>query len=202
MAPLVKLGTSFTALTVMVNVCAALVLTPPLAVPPLSDNVTVIVAAPLAFGAGVYVNVPLAATLGCTEKSAALVLLVTMNVSVWPDSSAGPALIAVAQSGTLCAAASSLTVWSAPLTKLGASFTAVTLMTKVCSALVSTPPFDMPPLSVSLTVIVADPLAFAAGVYVRVPLALIAGPAENSPGFVVGDDERERLRRPRPPGPR
>ena len=57
----------------------------------------------------------LALTAGPAENSAALVLLVTVKVSVWPDSSAGPALIAVAQPGTVCAPASSSTVWSAPL---------------------------------------------------------------------------------------
>ena len=46
----------------------------------------------------------------------------------------------------------------------GASLTAVTLMTKVCGAEVSTPPFAVPPLSCRVNVIVAVPLAFAAGV--------------------------------------
>ena len=47
-----------------------------------------------------------------------------MKVTVWPDSSAGPALIAVAQPATVCAPASSLIVWSAPFVKVGASLTA------------------------------------------------------------------------------
>jgi hypothetical protein len=46
----------------------------------------------------------------------------------------------VAQFGTECGPESSATVWSAPLVKLGASFTAVTLIVNVCPALVSTPP--------------------------------------------------------------
>jgi hypothetical protein len=50
------------------------------------------------------------------------------------------------------------------LVKLGASLTAVTLMVNVCPALVSKPPFAVPPLSLSCTVTVADPFAFAAGV--------------------------------------
>ena len=46
----------------------------------------------------------------------------------------------------------------------GASLTAVTLMTKVCEALVSTPLLSTPPLSWICTVTVALPLALAAGV--------------------------------------
>ena len=47
-----KLGASLTGVTVMVNVCAALVSTPPLAVPPLScGKLTVTVAVPLASAA-------------------------------------------------------------------------------------------------------------------------------------------------------
>ena len=52
-APLVKLGTSFTALTVIVNVWVALVSTPPLDVPPLSWIWTLTVVEPFAFAAGV-----------------------------------------------------------------------------------------------------------------------------------------------------
>ena len=48
-----KLGASLTAVTVIVKVCGADVSTPPLAVPPLSESVSVIVAVPLALGAGV-----------------------------------------------------------------------------------------------------------------------------------------------------
>jgi len=40
----------------------------------------------------------------------------------------------------------------------------LTLMTKVCGALVSTPPFAVPPLSCSVMVIVAEPVTFDAGV--------------------------------------
>src|SRR4029079_4216322 len=105
-APLVKLGASFTAVTVMVNVCAALVSAPPLATPPLSCSCTVTVADPFAVAAGVNVSVPFAATAGCAENSA-LLLLLTMKFSAWLLSSAGPALIAVAQPVIDCAAASS-----------------------------------------------------------------------------------------------
>ena len=91
-------------------------------------------------------------------------LPVTTKVSVWPLSLAGPALMPVAQPATVCAPASSSTVWSAPFVKLGASLTAVTVIVKVCAALVSTPPLAVPPLSCSVTVTVAVPLALAAGV--------------------------------------
>ena len=103
-------------------------------------------------------------TAGAAEKSAALVLFVTVNVSVCADSSEGPALIAVAQPVTVCGPLSSSTVSSAPFVKLGASFTVVTLMTNVCVGDASTPPLAVPPSSVSRSVIVAVPLALAAGV--------------------------------------
>ena len=89
-------GGSFTGTTVMVNVTGADWLTPPLAVPPLSCSTSVIVAMPLANGAGVYVNVPSDATAGWVLNRAVFVLPVTLKVSVCAASSAGPALIAVA----------------------------------------------------------------------------------------------------------
>src|SRR5262249_53593012 len=98
---------------------------------------------------------------------------------------AGPALIAVAQPLTLCAPASSNTVWLAPLVKLGASLTEVTVMSKLCVGLWSTPPLAVPPLSVSRSVIVAEPNAFAAGVSVTVPVGHPAGPALNSAALVL-----------------
>ena len=42
-------------------------------------------------------------TAGATLKSAGFVLPVTAKASVWPASSAGPALMAVAQRLTVCA---------------------------------------------------------------------------------------------------
>src|SRR5438309_1453232 len=80
------------AVTVIMNICAALVSTLPLAV-----------------AAGVNVNVPFDATAGPISKSAAFVLPVTANVNVCPLSF-GPAEMAVAQPGTVCAPASSVTV--------------------------------------------------------------------------------------------
>ena len=76
------------------------------------------------------------------------------------DEAGRPVLIAVTKSVTLVAPTSSLTVWSPASVKVGASFTAVTLIANVCGADVSVPP----PLSERVSVIVADPLAFAARV--------------------------------------
>jgi hypothetical protein len=132
-APFVKLGASLTGVTVMVKDCEALVSTPPPAVPPLSCAATLIVALPLALGAAVYVSVPSAATAGPALNSDGFEFPVTLNETVWPDSSAGPALIAVAQPATLCGPPSSSEVWSAPFVKLGASLTAVMLIVNVCS---------------------------------------------------------------------
>ena len=52
------------------------------------------------------------------------------------------------------------TDWSGPLVNEGASFTELTVMVKFFGAEVSVPP----PLSLSTTVIVAEPKASAAGV--------------------------------------
>ena len=54
--------------------------------------------------------------------------------------------------------------WAPGTALTGASLTALTLITNVGFALVSTPLFVVPPLSWRLTVTVAVPLAFAAGV--------------------------------------
>jgi hypothetical protein len=91
----------------------------------------------------------LGAIAGCVENSPVL-SFETRKFTVWADSLAGPALIAVAQA-TLCAGASSATVWFAPLVKLGATLIPVTVIVKVCGALVDAPP----PLSCSETVTVA-----------------------------------------------
>src|SRR4030095_6062890 len=140
----------------------------------------VIVAVPLALAARVYVNVPSDATDGPLEKSGAFVLPVISNDTVCELSFAGPALIAVAHGDTVCGPASSFTVWSAPLVKLGASFTELIVMVNVWGALVSTPPFNVPPSSWLLTVTVALPNAVGAPGYVGVPVAEIAGGALNS----------------------
>ena len=96
--------------TVIVKDCGADVSTPPLAMPPLSCSVKVIVAVPNLLPAGVYVSVPAELTAGCVEKSAEFVLFVTLKVSVWPDSSGGPIERLVAQLFTVCAPALMATV--------------------------------------------------------------------------------------------
>jgi hypothetical protein len=108
--------------------------------------------APLALAAEVNVNVPEGLMAGPAEKSAKLVLLVTMNVRICPASSGGPAKMLVAQPTTICAPESSLTVRLAPFVKLGVSFTGVTVILNVWGALWSTPPLAVPPLSLRNTV--------------------------------------------------
>ena len=104
-----SVGASFTAVTVMVKVWAALVATPPIAVPPVSWAVIVTVAVPLAFAAGVKVSVPLALIAGWALKRA-LLLLVIVRLTVCADSSVGPADRLVAKPLWVCAPASSATV--------------------------------------------------------------------------------------------
>ncbi len=61
------------------------------------------------------------------------------------------------------------------MVKVGGSLTGVTVMVNVWSALVSTPPLAVPPLSWTWTVTVAVPVAFGAGVKVRTPGGDTAG---------------------------
>src|SRR4051812_26860739 len=81
----------------------------------------------------------------------------------WLLSLAGPTLMAEVKLGTVCAPASSFTVagLSARL-KVGASLTALTVMVKVWAALVLTWGEVLEPLSVSVTLNVAVPLALGA----------------------------------------
>ena len=160
-APFVNVGGSLTPVTVIVKVWVALVSSPLLAMPPLSWSSIVIVALPTPAAAGVNVSVPVGPTAGWTAKSALSVLFVTENATVWANSFAGPSLIAVAQPGIECAPEFSKTVWLPPLVKEGGSLTAVTVIVNVAGALSSVEP---PPLSWAWSVIVATPLAFAAGV--------------------------------------
>ena len=159
-------GGSLTAPTLITTVCGAEVLAPPLAVPPLSDSVQVSVVVPETSGWSVNVSVPVAGSMaGRTANRAALVLPVRVKVRTWPASSVGPALIPVAHPMTVVSPLSSTTaIGSVPLMKLGASFTAVMVIVKVCGADVSSPPPAVPPLSCSSTVIVAVPFAFGAAV--------------------------------------
>jgi hypothetical protein len=61
------------------------------------------------------------------------------------------------------------------MVKVGASLTSLTLMVKVCSAVVSFPSFSIPPLSFSLTVTVAVPLLLSLDLKVRLPSGVIVG---------------------------
>src|SRR5207237_1942042 len=139
-------------LTEMVKLCGPEVSTPPLATPPLSWRVIVIVAAPLTLVVGVKVSVPLELIAGPAENNPGLVLPVTLKVSVWPDSLAGPAEIFVAQFATVWAPTLALTDWSGPLVNEGASLTELTVMVKFFGADVSCPPLAGPPLFLSTTV--------------------------------------------------
>ncbi len=176
--PAAKAGASLTAVTVTWNVTSTEASTPPSSVPPSSTSRTVTVAAPFASAAGVKLSVPSLATLGPAANSPGAVLPVTSNVRPCPASSAGPALTALAQAAKY-GPESSATATSPPLTKDGASFTGRTTRVKVCGA--ETPPS----LSTRRTVISADPLASGAGVKVRVPTGLSAGPADSSAGAVL-----------------
>src|SRR5262245_2285452 len=96
-------------------------------------------------------------------------LLLTRNVNVCHDSSAGPRRILVAQFAIVWAPAFRLTNWSGPFVKDGASLTGQTEIVKVSGWLVSTPPFAVPPLSWSCTMTFVKPTAFGATVNVSVP---------------------------------
>ena len=67
----------------------------------------------------------------------------------------------MAKPATLCAPASSATLWLAPMVSVGASLTALTVMVNSWAAEVSTPPLAVPPLSLTSTVTLATPLASA-----------------------------------------
>ena len=112
-----------TGVTPIASVCGGLVSEPPFAVPPLSTALTVTIAVPFAFAAGVKVSVPVGETAGPPPgANSAGFELVVENVTVCPVSEAGPALTFVAQPGTVVGPASSSTVLSAPEVKEGALF--------------------------------------------------------------------------------
>src|SRR5439155_14196073 len=85
-APLVKDGAWLVGATVIVKVTGAEVFRPPLAVPPLSLSVRVMLAVPSANAAGVKVSVPSGATAGAVANRPGLVLFVTVKLTDWPDS--------------------------------------------------------------------------------------------------------------------
>ena len=140
-----------------------------------SVNPIEMAATPLAFAAGVKERVPVELTDGPAAKSPGFVLPVTVNVSNWLDSLAGPALMEVAQEGNTWGPQSSRTARFEPATNEGGSLTGLTLIVNACEAEESEPPFAVPPLSCSTTVTIAEPFASAAGVYVRDPLLSTAG---------------------------
>ena len=107
-------------------------------------------------------------TAGCTLNSV-VSPAVTVNVSTWEASSAGPSLMTEAQAVSM-APLSSSTVTAPPAVKLGASLTAVIVNRNVTSAAVSSPLLAVPPSSDSVTVITVVPLASASTSKVRLPL--------------------------------
>src|SRR4051812_48175315 len=96
-------------------------------------------------------------------------LLNAVTARTWPKS-VGPAVMPVR-----------LTVWSPAFSRtaaglligssVGVWLTCVTVTRKVMTV-VSTPPLTVPPLSWTVTVIVAEPLVSGVGVNVRVPVPL------------------------------
>ena len=123
---------------VIANVQTVLESLPPFAVPPVSTARIVTLAVPTAISFGLYVSVPSGVTAGCTVKSPGL-SLPTTNVTAWPDSSAGPGLMLVAQPAIDCAPRRETTVWFEPGAKLGASLTGAIAIVSVRGALVSFP---------------------------------------------------------------
>ena len=85
----------------------------------MSCSRTVTIAMPSAVLIGVNDRTPAAEIDGCTLKSA-LLLLLTMKFSVWPDSSAAPALMPVAHGVDCAPAVSSTATIAAPEVKAGA----------------------------------------------------------------------------------
>ena len=166
-------GGSLTAVTVSTNVSLVVV------VPSLT--VRVIVAVPLWFAAGVTVTVRFAPPPPRTRLAS--------GTSVWSEEVAVTIRLAaaVSTSPTVTASApvavSSVVVWSATSLIVGGSLTAVTVRTKV-SLVVAVP-------SSTVTVIVAVPLWFAAGVTVTVRRGAAA--ADHQVG--VGDQRLVRGRR-------
>src|SRR2546428_201450 len=157
---------------------------PPLVVPPLSCNTSMMVAEPLASGAGVKLRVPFGVIAGPAENKPGLVLPVTRKLTDWLDSFAGPARMFVAQPGRRIGPESSVTIGLGRLEELGAALEGWSWMWKDCLKKGLAPPLAVPPLSRRTMVTSAATLASAAGVKLRVPLGATAGPAENSPGLV------------------
>ena len=143
-----KPGASLTALTVMVKVCAAR------GVDAAVGRAAVVVKlhrhgrAAVGVGGRACRSACRSARSPAASRTARCCCCVTMKLSVWPASLAGTgARWPWPSRRRVCGPASSCTVWSAPLVKLGASLTALTVMVKVWAGEVSTPPLAVPPLS-------------------------------------------------------
>src|SRR5438094_382562 len=99
---------------------------------------------------------------GTTENSPGLLVFRMTKLSPCADSSGGPLLMALAQLLEVSLSLPAALPILAPAVKLGASFTGVTVMVKVCAALPLVPPLAEPPSSCNCTVIVGTPLDLAA----------------------------------------
>src|SRR5262245_58821451 len=136
-------GGSFTGFTVMVNEVSTDRL-------PGSVAWTVTVLVPLALAAGVNVRTWGAGSMELAENRVAVVLptIVRVRAETGLSTSANDGF-----SGTVVGPASSVTVWSAMPVVVGASFTALTVTVNVWLKLF-TSPLAVPPLSVTVTVMV------------------------------------------------
>jgi hypothetical protein len=83
----------------------------------------------------------------------------------------------------LCSRVFTDTVWSAPFVNEGAISAVDSYYKSLLRRCIRTS-FEVPPSSLSLTLIVDVPLAFTAGVYVSVPLVAIAGATLNNVGLL------------------
>src|SRR5581483_7672141 len=162
-------GGSLTGLTVMVMLCAALVLALGGVLLPLSVSVTRKVAEPKLSAAARYVRLPVVTSMaGACVKVRAVsgpVRSTLKATSVWPAaaSSGGPTLRFVAKPLTVTGPASSLLLVELDgRVKLGGSLMGLTVMVKVWAALVLEFGGVLLPLSVRVTLNVAEPLAFGA----------------------------------------
>lgn len=132
---------------------------------PLSVRVAVNVAVPLELGSDWKVKLPVVRSMvGAVVKVNPPVEPVCATfklTSVWLDSFAGPALMAVAKPATVCAPAFSAATGLAPRVKVGASLTKLTVIVKDC-VLLLTFGAVFEPLSVSVALKVAVPLVSGA----------------------------------------
>src|SRR5437588_12139759 len=103
---------------------------------------------------------------GAALNNPGLVLLLTMNCTVCPDSSAGPGEIVLAKLATTCGPASSFTVSFAEMKNDGASFTEFTVMLTSASS-------ESSALALTLNLNESSPLKFAAGVYFTVSVQVL-----------------------------